>query len=400
MASMPCSLNDSPSIHDCLGKPFICAAVTLARGLRRIPTNNEDPFLKVRFASIRKYKPKDAAMRAILQHSRSPILSHVSSPILGARRFLRLLLALPVVLCLFPGTAVVLSAQQSAPASSAQSSAPAQVSTTPPAGAPALGFKAPAPVSTKSAAQEAPPKPRPKFDPATGAPFSDVASRPTAIEDASAGQAGNASGIMASDGSIHQGLKVHGHWVINISNPDGTQVQHHEFENSLETGAQGFLVGLLSGYMVPGDWMVVLGAQSGSGPCNGPSYQFCGLVHNTATYPAQGYCNVYYCTGSTLNYTYNFGTGFAGPFSIVLSGSTTSNQTGTIGTVFTLLNTCANIGFSAGVNPSSVETSSPSSCIPQTNPTPWYGPFTSTNITPIAVTSGQLIQVIVTITFS
>lgn len=340
-------------------------------------------------------------MKAILQQSQSPILSQVPSPLLGARRFVRLLLSLPVVWCLFPGTAGVLCAQQSVPVpSAAQASAPVQVSAGAPAGAPALGFKAPAQVSTKPAALEAPPKQRPKFDPVTGAPFSDVASRPTATEEASAEPAGNASGIMASDGSIHQGMKIHGHWVINISNPDGTQVQHHEFENSLESSAQGFMVGLLSGYMVPGDWMVVLGAQSGSGPCNGPSYQFCGLIHNTATYPAQGYCNVYYCTGSTLNYTYNFGTGFAGPFSIVLSGSTTSNQTGTIGSVFTLLNTCANIGYSAGVNPSSVETSSPSSCIPQTNPLPWYGPFTSTNITPIAVTSGQLIQVIVTITFS
>ncbi len=205
--------------------------------------------------------------------------------------------------------------------------------------------------------------------------------------------------MRASDGSVHQGLRVHGHWVINVRNPDGTLVQHREFENSLQIGGQGFLVGLLSGYLVPGDWMIVLGAQSGNGAC-AATYAFCGMVHNAATYPAQGYCNNYYCTGSTLNYAYNFGTGFAGPYSIVLTGSITANQTGTIGEVFTLLNTCANNGFSSGTNPSGVETSSPATCVTQTNPTPWYGPFTETNITPIPVTSGQQIEAIVTITFS
>ena len=101
----------------------------------------------------------------------------------------------------------------------------------------------------------------------------------------------------------------------------------------------------MSGYMIPGDFMLVIGAQSGTSACTA-TYQFCGIVHNLNTYPALGYCSVYYCTGSSLTYTYNFGTGFAGPFSLVLSGSITANQTGTIGTVFSLMSTCANIGFS------------------------------------------------------
>jgi len=277
---------------------------------------------------------------------------------------------------------------------------PAAVSTrTSVPGAPSLGFRAQAAAPVKPAAQPAATVTGPRLDPMTHAPISTLASRPVATEKASVEEASNEENTLASDGSLHQGLQVHGHWVINVSNPDGTLVQHREFENSLEPSAQGFMVGLLSGYMVPGDWMVVLGAQSGNGACDA-TYQFCGLIHNAATFPAQGYCGIYYCTGSTLNYTYNFGTDFGGPYSIVLSGSITANQTGTIGTVYTLLNTCANTAFSTTVSPSSIETSSPATCVTQTAPAPWYGPFTDTNIAPIAITNGQLVQVIVTITFS
>jgi hypothetical protein len=54
----------------------------------------------------------------------------------------------------------------------------------------------------------------------------------------------------------HEGITVHGHWTIEVKNPDGKVVTHREFENSLitpsnypganETGSQA-LVALLSG---------------------------------------------------------------------------------------------------------------------------------------------------------
>jgi hypothetical protein len=260
-------------------------------------------------------------------------------------------------------------------------------------GAPVIGgvmgtqAKPPAPAAATT--------PAPRVDPITGAPISTLGHRASVATEVSPGQ----EVTIAGDGSVHQGLKVHGHWVIDIRNPDGTLAQHHEFENSLEASAQGSMVGLLSGYLVPGDWMIVLAPQSGNGACIA-TYQYCGLIHNAATYPAVAYCGQYYCSESTLNYTFNFGTDFQGPFSIVLSGSITANQTGTIGTVLTLLNTCANIAYSSTANPSSIETSSPATCVTQTALQPWFGPFTSANITPIAVTSGQQIQAIVTLTFS
>lgn len=297
----------------------------------------------------------------------------------------------------------VVVAQNSTPANGGQSASAQQNATPAPStGVPAMGFKAPvaAPAPAAPAVQTAPATRGPRLDPVTHGPISTLATRGQETTEASLNAADNPVSILGSNGSVVQGLKVHGHWVINVRDPDGTLREHREFDNSLEVSAQGFLVGLLGGYLVPGDWMIVIGAQSGAGPCTA-TYQFCGLIHNAATYPAQGYCGVYYCTGSTLNYTYNFGSGgLGGPFSIVLNGTITSNQTGTIGSVYTLLNTCANIAFSGSANPSSIETSSPATCVTQTTPASWYGPFTDTNITPVAVTSGQLVQVIVTITFS
>jgi hypothetical protein len=199
--------------------------------------------------------------------------------------------------------------------------------------------------------------------------------------------------------ATHQGVKLHGHWVIDVRNPDGTLTQHREFENSLQSSAQGFLIGLMGGYLVPGDFMLVIGASSGTSACTA-TYQYCGIVHNLSTYPALGYCGFYYCTGSSLTYTYNFGTSFAGPFSLVLAGSITANQTGTIGTVYSLISTCANNGYTGSSNPSGIETNSPAFCVTQTSPEPWYGPLSQANITPVAVTNGQIIQVTVTITFS
>jgi hypothetical protein len=250
------------------------------------------------------------------------------------------------------------------------------------------------PAPAKPAAQAAA-APGPRVDPITGAPISTLGHRASVANEAPPGQ----EVALASDGSLHQGLTVHGHWVINIRNPDGTLAQHHEFENSIAPTGQGLLVGLLSGYLVPGDWMVALGPQSGNGACNA-TVQYCGLVHDAATWPAVAYCGQYDCTGSTLSYAYNFGTGFGGPFSIVLSGSITANQTGTIGFVRTILNTCANIAYSTTANPGSVETSSPATCVTQTTVQPWNFPFTMANITPISVTSGQQIEAIVTLTFS
>ena len=43
-----------------------------------------------------------------------------------------------------------------------------------------------------------------------------------------------------SGDSSREGIKVHGHWTIDVRNPDGTLVTHREFENSLvQAGSSG-----------------------------------------------------------------------------------------------------------------------------------------------------------------
>jgi hypothetical protein len=73
------------------------------------------------------------------------------------------------------------------------------------------------------------------------------------------------------DGS-HEGIKVHGHWTIEVRNPDGTVATHREFENSLSPTGAAFLANLLNVCRLSScsafhNWAVILGGSPG--PCAG-----------------------------------------------------------------------------------------------------------------------------------
>lgn len=66
-----------------------------------------------------------------------------------------------------------------------------------------------------------------------------------------------------------EGIKVHGHWTIDVRNPDGTLAQHREFENSLcqnggppascsVTGGAALLAAILGRTAVGGSWAIQL----------------------------------------------------------------------------------------------------------------------------------------------
>jgi hypothetical protein len=68
-------------------------------------------------------------------------------------------------------------------------------------------------------------------------------------------------------------IQVHGHWTIDVRDPDGALVSHHEFKNALvaNEGADT-LNKLLGRRYVIADWSIVLGAYGGPGtqsPCVG-----------------------------------------------------------------------------------------------------------------------------------
>jgi hypothetical protein len=69
---------------------------------------------------------------------------------------------------------------------------------------------------------------------------------------------------------LNTGVKVHGHWTIEVRNPNGRLASHTEFENALQPQGQQALAAILWGY-TPGDWAIVLDGASGDTqlPCAG-----------------------------------------------------------------------------------------------------------------------------------
>jgi hypothetical protein len=59
------------------------------------------------------------------------------------------------------------------------------------------------------------------------------------------------------DGS-QQGIKVHGHWTIEVRDPDGKPVSHREFENSLMSGGKNILSNCLVNGCAQPAWKFVL----------------------------------------------------------------------------------------------------------------------------------------------
>jgi len=210
-----------------------------------------------------------------------------------------------------------------------------------------------------------------------------------------------------------EGIKVHGHWVIDVRNPDGSLAQHREFENSLVNGGTQVLSQMLAGAVVPGNWAVLLGPSSGNGPCSNTyvptggttsaTSEICEVVQSLTTAPALGDCLQNICAaGLTI-------TG-PGTVSILLAGTIVSNQTGTIGVVSTELAYCISPASAGAFTTTPAPyTVSPAACVPAATQS---SSFTSTALTtvlkpgatptpnPIPVTAGQTILASVTISFS
>jgi hypothetical protein len=172
-----------------------------------------------------------------------------------------------------------------------------------------------------------------------------------------------------------EGLTVHGHWTIDVRNPDGTLVEHREFENALSIGGGDiFLAEVLGRISTVGGWQIqVFGA----------TQQICedDLMNPTN-------CFIVESTNALVEAFNIFKTLTAGVSSatLVLSGSVIAQTDGQITQVSTGNNSCA----------SSV---SPDGC--PGGPVLTVYPLTSTNLaTPVAVLAGQQVQVNVVISFS
>jgi hypothetical protein len=176
-------------------------------------------------------------------------------------------------------------------------------------------------------------------------------------------------------GGPREGIQVHGHWTIDVRNPDGTLASHSDFENSLVSTGAAALVGSLSRASVTGLWHVFLDVSVAPGPCN--STQFCVIDEPTEIDSAP----------DSKNLTLSAPPSGPNAGSIVLAGSVTVPGGGTFIAVETLVDVCA-VGAATGCNRSDMLSIAPTG-------------FTNKVLTtPIAVVPGQLVQVTVALSFS
>ena len=198
-----------------------------------------------------------------------------------------------------------------------------------------------------------------------------------------------------------EGIKVHGHWTIEVRNPDGKVASYTEFENALNT-PQAILANLLTGTAVAGFWNVFLGTQDTTGgPCGPAGTSACLLLPSGDLQLSSPAGENYWCKGAFAcfpNLTVGFAPVAAGvtPNVVQLSGQATANATGHIGYVETDLYTCAPSG-------GGLSTIAPSSCF-TSGPvlTSASGMLTSaTNFpgAPVPVSPTQIISVTVLISF-
>jgi hypothetical protein len=178
--------------------------------------------------------------------------------------------------------------------------------------------------------------------------------------------AARAGSAATPPGGPIEGIKVHGHWTIDILNPDRSLVSHYEFENAFANhlGATTFMNGVLSRSKRVGLWQVALLGTPACYANNAP----CWIVEPGT--PIQG--GVLSATTPTAGPN-------AGKF--VLSGSTTAPRAAQISVVQTQTDDCP---------PAAGSTCTASS----------FG-FTQKVLTaPIDLAEGQIIQVTVVISFS
>jgi hypothetical protein len=229
----------------------------------------------------------------------------------------------------------------------------------------------------------------------------------------------------APNSPSNQGIKVHGHWVLQVKNADGTLGERREFDNSLvgfgtNTSGDQVLAALLTGTATVGDLAVafISGDATGVDPstlCEGnrAATPRCFMLVARNDSLAGG-------LNSDLQSGLNDAVYFSPSVKIVLSGNfgvpATLGTAGSITVVQTYAGLCSVPGIngfmqsiSGQINTFQQSTVAPASCnyngsLPTTPIT--MGALTSTVITsggvatPLPVTAGQIVQVTVTISFS
>ena len=173
--------------------------------------------------------------------------------------------------------------------------------------------------------------------------------------------------VARSSGGPSEGIKVHGHWVLEVRDPDGTLVSRREFDNALESEGGESLAMFLAREVSVGLWRVkVEGTPDGFCEDNESFREDCLIVESEASANDAEESNTLAVNESNGD--------------LVLTGSTTAVYDGEIATVSTEVRRCAsgNIGCHFGTSKS----------------------FSSVDVDPDQpVLEGQSIEITVTISF-
>lgn len=195
-----------------------------------------------------------------------------------------------------------------------------------------------------------------------------------------------------------EGIKVHGHWTIEVRNPDGKVVSHTEFENALNL-PQAILANVLTGRTTVGTWEIVLGTNNNTGgPCGSSGANLCTLAQSTSFLAPVGLANCSTDSGCFATLQVGFAPIALGatPNVVQLTGQATANANSQIGYVETDLYTCATNGVGLStIDPNSCFTSGPKFSSAS-------GMLTSAKIfpgSPVPVGPTQIISVTVQISF-
>jgi hypothetical protein len=206
---------------------------------------------------------------------------------------------------------------------------------------------------------------------------------------------------------VHNAIAVHGHWTIEVRNPDGTLVTHREFENSLQTSGAAFIEDVLLGiYTIQGYEVGMGGTNSAQTPASQPAACavaceiFENIPPNNQNCPAGS--PTFFCTltrspaiGTPVTLT---------SLGMTFQGTITAPQAGYVGVV--------ELGAEACTNGSANTTNSLSPVSPQNCETGNYtnGPdslifqpfVTSTYVNPPVqvAAAGQMISVTVQVSFN
>lgn len=131
-------------------------------------------------------------------------------------------------------------------------------------------------------------------------------------------------------GAQSEGVQVHGHWTIEVRNPDGSLANRQEFDNALTAAGGLALANVLTRNDTVGPWMIRL-----SGP-DSPWYESGGPANGLINEPGWGCSSYNYCS-ATLTVTL-----VPWPPKMVLRGNITASQNGNINRVETMLWLCNN----------------------------------------------------------